>query len=77
VSLKFFEPGYRVISFVLAHDDRMRTMEGDSGDSDYYHEDDFCVGHTINVFGAEEGVRGGGEELPHEALILQRIQHLW
>jgi Ca2+-binding EF-hand superfamily protein len=41
----------RLPKFVLAHDDRMRSAEDVTGDEDYYNENDFIVGTTINVFG--------------------------
>ena len=41
----------RLPKFVLAHDDRMRSAEDVTGDEDYYNENDFVCGQTINVFG--------------------------
>ena len=41
----------RLPRFVLAHDDRMRSAEDVTGDEDYYNENDFMCGTTINVFG--------------------------
>ena len=41
----------RLPKFVLAHDDRMRSAEDVTGDEDYYNENDFMCGTTINVFG--------------------------
>ena len=41
----------RLPKFVLAHDDRMRSAEDVTGDEDYYNENDFIVGQSINVFG--------------------------
>jgi Ca2+-binding EF-hand superfamily protein len=43
----------RLPKFIMAHDDRMRSAEDVTGDEDYYTEDDFIVGKTINVFGRE------------------------
>jgi hypothetical protein len=41
----------RLPRFILAHDDRMRSCDDETGDEDYYTEDDFKVGATIEVFG--------------------------
>jgi Ca2+-binding EF-hand superfamily protein len=41
----------RLPKFVLAHDDRMRSAEDVTGDEDYYNENDFMCGQSINVFG--------------------------
>lgn len=41
----------RLPRFILAHDDRMRSCDEETGDEDYYNEDDFRVGSVIEVFG--------------------------
>lgn len=39
--------------YVLAHDDRMRGVEDETGREDYYTEDDLRVGDSISVFGRD------------------------
>lgn len=41
----------RLPRFVLPHDNRMRSCDDETGDEDYYNEDDFIVGSHIEVFG--------------------------
>lgn len=43
----------RVPRRVLYHDDRMRTVEDDTGMEDYYNYDDLRVGQTINILGRD------------------------
>lgn len=43
----------RLPKFTLLGDDRMRSVEAETGDEDYYHEDDLLVGSKIHVFGRD------------------------
>ena len=36
---------------IIFSDDRMRSCEDVTGDEDYFNEDDFVVGRTLNIFG--------------------------
>jgi hypothetical protein len=41
----------RLPKALIGHDDRMRNAEVETGDEDYYNEDDFVVGESIYVLG--------------------------
>lgn len=38
---------------IMYNDDRSRGIEDDNGDDDYFCENDFCVGDTVNILGRD------------------------